>query len=104
MKLQGVFEGVEKACRDEDRLNPYLVISKYVILDDMDGLVGAVKHWLRDGPAPHLLRCLTHLLLLLRKSSVLIETSHLDALNEVLHACIKVPTSVDIAWAKACVL
>ena len=43
-----------------------------------------------EGPAPHLLRCMTHLVLVLRKIYRIVEPKHERVLNDVLVACVKV--------------
>ena len=70
--------------------NPYYVMCKHLILDNMEGLLEAAKRWLAEGPAPHLLRCLTHLLIVLRKIYRIVEPVQENTANAVLLACVKV--------------
>ncbi|KAF2364619.1 Nuclear pore protein 84/107 [Trinorchestia longiramus] len=89
MSVESVFSSVEKSCTTNELKNPYYLMCKYLILDDMDGLLTAAKLWLSDGPAPHLLRCLTHLLLVLRRIYRIVTPEQEDTASAVLHACVK---------------
>ena len=85
-----LFVSVEKSCSEAELFNPYFLICKYLILDDMGELLTHVKNWLNSGISAHLLRGVTHLVLVLRKLCVIVETDHIDIVNEVIHACVKV--------------
>ncbi|RXG52875.1 Nuclear pore complex protein [Armadillidium vulgare] len=62
---------------------------KYLILDDVDGLVKIAHGWLSEEDlSPHVLRCLTHLLLVLKRlGRVSYEME--DQINDIFHACVK---------------
>uniref|UniRef100_A0A2P2HXF4 Nuclear pore complex protein n=1 Tax=Hirondellea gigas TaxID=1518452 RepID=A0A2P2HXF4_9CRUS len=90
MSMCSVFTSVEKQSSSEGvKSNPYYVMCKHLILDDIDGLLAAAQCWLEDGPAPHLLRCLTHLLLVLKRIYRIVAPHQDDIANAVLHACVK---------------
>ncbi|KAB7494674.1 Nuclear pore complex protein [Armadillidium nasatum] len=65
------------------------MLQKYLILDDIDGLVKIAHGWLSEEDlSPHVLRCLTHLLLVLKRlGRVSYEME--DQINDILHACVK---------------
>lgn len=90
MSLASVFTSIEKSCTASELKNPYYLMSKYLVLDDMDGLMTCAKTWLAEGPAPHLLRCLTHLVLVLRRIYRLVTPLHEQTASAVLQACVKV--------------
>lgn len=94
--MRDVFCDMEKLCSGAELKNPHYTICKQLILDDMDGLLSAAEAWLQEGPTPHLLRCLTHLLLVLRRMCRIVEPQHQDVADRVLHACVKVRARFDV--------
>ncbi|KAA0194541.1 hypothetical protein HAZT_HAZT008684 [Hyalella azteca] len=89
ISLDIVFTSVEKSCTVSELKNPYYLMCKFLVLDDVDGLLGASKLWIRDGTAPHLLRCLTHLLLVLRRIYKIVTPEQENTASAVLQACVK---------------
>lgn len=89
--MEGVFEKVE--CRPEVQRqhgkNPYFILQKFLILDDIETLLQEAHVWLNDSIEPHLLRCLTHVVLFLRRIGRI--SHHLETLcTDILEACVKV--------------
>lgn len=90
LSIEGVFEAVERHPEVQKQRNksPYHQLQKYLILDDMETLLQETQGWLLDGIAPHLLRCLTHLVLFLRRIGRI--SQQLEPLcTEILVACVK---------------
>ncbi|KAK3854838.1 hypothetical protein Pcinc_038712 [Petrolisthes cinctipes] len=92
LSLKKVFEAAERRPelqRHQDIRNPYYLIQKYLILDDMESLLREAHVCLADGNiAPHLLRCVAHLVLFLRRVGRI--TQPLEPLcTDILEACVK---------------
>ncbi|KAK7083378.1 hypothetical protein SK128_011021, partial [Halocaridina rubra] len=90
LTLEGVFDAVERRPVIQKHLgkNPYHILQKYIILDDVEGLLQETHLWLNDGICPHLLRCLTHVVLFLRRIGRI--SQQLDPMcSDVLVACVK---------------
>ena len=88
LSLPTIFNNIDRVVDDSAGANPYKVIQKYLILNDMNGLVQVAHHWLSENPSPHLLRCLTHLLLVLRRLGCLPLNIN-EQTTDILHACVK---------------
>ena len=91
LTLKGVFEAVEQRTemqKDQGK-NLYYLMQKYLILDDMESLLHEAHVWLNDGIAPHLLRCLTHVVLFLRKIGLIPHQLEPQCID-ILEACVKV--------------
>lgn len=91
LTLKGVFEAVEQQMKiqKEQEKNMYYLLQKYLILDDMESLLQEAHVWLNDGIAPHLLRCLTHVVLFLRKIGRIPQQLEPHCID-ILEACVKV--------------
>ncbi|XP_042236201.1 nuclear pore complex protein Nup107-like [Homarus americanus] len=90
LSMKGVFEAVECSpeVQKQQGKNPYHLLQKYLILDEVETLLQEAHVWLGDGLAPHLLRCLTHLVLFLRRiGRITQELEHLC--TDILEACVK---------------
>lgn len=88
LTMEYVLSSVQAHPNIKHKNNPYHIIQKYIILDDVEGLMKEAHTWLQDNPAPHLLRCLTHLVLFLKhigRISVQLEVLCTD----ILEACVK---------------
>lgn len=87
--MAGIFRSIESRL-ERQQLSLYHIIQKYLILDDIDGLVKVAHGWLSEEDlSPHVLRCLTHLLLVLKRfGRVSYEME--DQINDIFHACVKV--------------
>lgn len=90
LTLKGVFEAVEQQMKiqKEQEKNMYYLLQKYLILDDMESLLQEAHVWLNDGIAPHLLRCLTHVVLFLRKIGRIPQQLEPHCID-ILEACVK---------------
>jgi len=51
------------------------VVQKYVILDDLEGLVSVMHEWLKSNPSVHQLRFMAHLVLFIQGLGVMVEVS-----------------------------
>ena len=87
--LSSIFKSVERGLDNSECHAPYRIIQKHLILNDISGLIQIAHNWLSDNPAPHLLRCLTHLLLVLRRLGF-IPIDLNEQATDILHACVKV--------------
>ncbi|XP_045609120.1 nuclear pore complex protein Nup107 [Procambarus clarkii] len=88
--MKGMFEAVERhpEAQKQRNKNPYHLLQKYLILDDVETLLQEAHVWLNDGLAPHVLRCLTHLVLFLRRIGRI--SQQLEPLcTDILEACVK---------------
>ncbi|XP_050701120.1 nuclear pore complex protein Nup107-like [Eriocheir sinensis] len=90
LTLKGVFEAMERQpeVQKEQGRNPHHLLQKYLILDDMESLLQEAHVWLSDGIDPHLLRCLTHVVLFLRKIGHIPQQLELHCID-ILEACVK---------------
>lgn len=90
LTLKGVFEAVEQRTevQKDQGNNLYYLVQKYLILDDMESLLQEAHVWLNDGIAPHLLRCLTHVVLFLRKIGRIPQQLEPHCID-ILEACVK---------------
>ena len=91
LTMKGVFEAVEQRMKIQkgQGKNLYYLLQKYLILDDMESLLQDAHLWLNDGIAPHLLRCLTHVVLFLRKIGRIPQQLEPHCID-ILEACVKV--------------
>lgn len=91
LTLKAVFEAMERQpeIQKEQGRNPHYLLQKYLILDDMESLLQEAHVWLSDGIDPHLLRCLTHVVLFLRKIGHIPQHLELHCID-ILEACVKV--------------
>nr|XP_053637190.1 nuclear pore complex protein Nup107-like [Cherax quadricarinatus] len=101
--IKGVLEAVESRPEVQklQHKNPYHILQKYLILDDMESLLQEAHVWLRNGLAPHLLRCLTHLVLFLRRIgriSQQLEPLCTDILELVVKEAIERGDVEQVAW------
>lgn len=89
--MKAVFESVEQRpeVQQQRRNNPYHLLQKYIILDDVESLLREAHVWLNDGLAPHLLRCLTHVVLFLRKIGRISQQQE-TLCTDIMEACVKV--------------
>ena len=89
----------DNACRDVWKVVAWKIASDkrlmvneraiYDVLCDMESLLQDAHLWLNDGIAPHLLRCLTHLVLFLRKIGRILQQLEPHFID-ILEACVKV--------------
>lgn len=90
LTLEGVFDSVERR-PEVQKLhikNPYNTLQKFIILDDIEALLQEAHGWLSDGISPHLLRCVTHVVLFLRRIGRI--SQPLETLcSDILVACVK---------------
>ncbi|XP_066943854.1 nuclear pore complex protein Nup107 [Macrobrachium rosenbergii] len=90
LTLETIFDAVERRPEviKQQSKNPYHTLQKYIILDDIEALLKEAHHWLSDGISPHLLRCLTHIVLFLRRIGRI--SQHLEMYcSDILVACVK---------------
>lgn len=90
LSMKALFEAVEQRpeVQQQRHNNPYHLLQKYIILDDVESLLREAHVWLNDGLAPHLLRCLTHVVLFLRKIGRISQQQE-SLCTDILEACVK---------------
>lgn len=103
LTLKAVFEAMERQpeIQKEQGRNPHYLLQKYLILDDMESLLQEAHVWLSDGIDPHLLRCLTHVVLFLRKIGHIPQHLELHCID-ILEACVKVSAMCKITLFVHC--
>ncbi|XP_068205657.1 nuclear pore complex protein Nup107-like [Palaemon carinicauda] len=90
LTLESIFDAVERRPEviKQRNKNPYHLLQKYIILDDVFALLKEAHNWLNDGISPHLLRCLTHIVLFLRRIGRISQNMEVYC-SDILVACVK---------------